>query len=379
MFELWGELDAFEEVQSKEAERGASAVMEEMLLSVERAREFCLEVLEQVGVGGEEAARCAESMVYASLRGTDSHGLSLLPIYVERVRSGQIRSGRDLRVVEDGPVTVLCDGQHGVGPYLGEKAMGLARDRARENGLGAVSLRDGNYAGALAFYVEPLAREGLLALCMANATPRVAPPGGREGLHGTNPLAYAAPVAGGEPLVFDAATGHSAAKVDQAREEGRQLDEGVLLDRDGQVTTDPSDLVGGTLLPVGGFLGYGVGMLVDLLAGALNGGPCGRDVPEVSAVAGPYGCGFFGLVIDAGRFAGADVFAARSGFLAASAREVQPAAGAARVRVPGDRAREERARRLQRGIPFSRRRWGALLERLAGCGVDTAGWAAVDS
>jgi len=96
-------------------------------------------------------------------------------------------------------------------------------------------------------------------------------------------------------------------------------------------------------------------------------------------VAGPYGCGFFGLVIDADRFAGADVFAARSGFLAASAREVQPAEGAARVRVPGDRAREERARRLQRGIPFSGRRWGALLERLAGCGVDTAGWAAVGS
>ena len=346
----------------------------QVLLSVEQGRDFCLGVLDQVGVGGEEAARCTESMIYASLRGTDSHGLSLLPTYVERVRSGQIRSGQDLRVVEEGPVTVLCDGQHGVGPYLSEKAMGLARDRARENGLGAVSLKDGNYAGALAFYVEPLAREGLLALCMANATPRVAPLGGRAGLHGTNPLAYAAPVVGGEPLVFDAATGHSAAKVDQAREEGRQLDEGVLLDRDGWVTTDPSDLVGGTLLPVGGFLGYGLGMLVDLLAGALSGGPCGRDVPEVSAVEGPYGCGFFALVIDTERFAGAEVFAARSAFLAASARGIQSTVGEARVRVPGDRARKERARRLQRGIPFSELRWGALLERLTGCGVDTADW-----
>ena len=351
--------------------------MAEVLLSVEQGRDFCLEALKQVGVGGQEAARCAESMVYASLRGTDSHGLSLLPIYVERLQSGQIRSGRNLRVVEEGPVTVLCDGQHGLGPYLAENAMGLARDRAREHGLGAVSLRDGNYAGALAFYVEPLAREGLLALCVANATPRVAPPGGCEGLHGTNPLAYAAPVAGAEPLVFDAATGHSAAKVDQARDEGRRLDNGVLLDREGRATTDPGDLVSGTLLPGGGLRGYGGGMLGDLLAGALNGGPCGRDVPEVGAVKGPYGCGFFGLVIDARRFAGAEVFAARSRFLAESARGVHPAPGEAGVRVPGDRAQAERARRQQRGIPFSRRRWCALLDRLTDCGVDTAGWDAV--
>lgn len=350
----------------------------EILLSAERARGFCLEVLGQVGVGGDEGVCCAESMVYASLRGVDSHGVALLPIYVERICSGQIRPGQALQVVEEGPVTALCDGRHGVGPFLCTAAMELARDKARESGLGAVSLVDGNYVGGLAFYVEPLAREGLLALCMANATPRVAPLGGREGLHGTNPLAYAAPLAGGDPLVFDAATGHSAAKVGQAGDEGRVLDEGVLLDRAGRPTVDPRDLDGGTLLPVGGVLGYGLGMLVDLLAGALGGGPCGRDVPDVGAVAGPYGCGFFGLVVDPARFAGTEVFSERSAFLVASARGVRPAEGVEGVRAPGDRARAERARREAQGIPFSSRRWGALLDRLAGCGVETVDWRVPD-
>ena len=224
--------------------------------SAERGRGFCLGVLGQVGVLGDEAACCAESMVYASLRGVDSHGVALLPIYVERICSGQIRLGQALKVRTEGPVSALCDGQHGMGPFLCTAAMTLARDKARVSGLGAVSLVDGNYAGGLAFYVEPLARQGLLALCVANATPRVAPLGGREGLHGTNPLAYAAPAAGCEPLIFDAATGHSAAKVDQAGDEGRRLDEGVLLDRYGRATTDPGDLVGGTLLPVGDLLGW---------------------------------------------------------------------------------------------------------------------------
>ena len=346
----------------------------EILLSAERMRTFCVQILERVGVVGEEAECCAETMVYASLRGVDSHGVMLLPVYVERIRSGQIRPGQMLQVVEEGPSTARCDGHQGLGPFLCTAAMELAVDKARGSGLGAVSLVDGNYAGGLAFYVERVADQGFVALCMANATPRVAPFGGSEGLHGTNPLAYAAPVAGSAPLVFDAATGHSAAKVGQARDEGRILDEGILLDRDGRPTLDPGDLDGGTLLPVGGVLGYGLGILVDLLAGALSGGACGQDVPDVGEVGGPYGCGFFALVIDPARFGVAGICAERSAFLSASARGVRPAEGGDRVRVPGDRAREEQVRRSVHGIPFSRGRWSALLDRLAEYGVEPEGW-----
>ena len=350
------------------------ALRGEFVIEVERLRDFCLQMLRQVGVEGAEAECCAESLLYASLRGVDSHGVAMLPIHIERVRSGQIQPGRELRTVQEGPVTALCDGGQGMGPFLCRAAMEMARDKARTSGLAAVSLVDGNYAGGLAFYVEPVAREGLLALCVANATPRVAPFGGSEGLHGTNPLAYAAPVAGGEPIVFDAATGHSAAKVLQALDEGRTLDEGVLLDQQGRATVDPADLQGGALLPVGGALGYGLGMLVDLLAGGLGGGPCGPDVPNVNAIEGPYGCGFFALVIDPERFAGMNIFAERGAFLSSSARDVPPAETADEVRVPGDRARAAKTRRSAQGIPFSGEGWEMLMDRLAACDIETGDW-----
>ena len=329
---------------------------------------FCVDVLGRLGVPADEARICAETLVEASLRGVDSHGISLLGTFAERIHSGQMRPGRRPLVRRETPATALVDGQHGLGPPLARWATDLARDKARETGLGAVALRDANYVGALATYVEAPARAGLLALAAANSTPRVAPLGGRQGLHGTNPIAWACPVAGGEPLVFDAATGHSAARVTRAAEEGRELPPGVALSADGRPTVDPAAAAAGVLLPVGGVMGYGLGLLVDLLTGGLSGGPCGRQVPPVSELAGPYGCSFFVLVVDPAPFGGGLAEAARR--LAEDARATAPAEGADRVRAPGDRARGERERRLAHGIPVSARHREALARRLRACGVD---------
>ncbi len=329
---------------------------------------LCADVLARLGVSGEEARVCAETMVEASLRGVDSHGISLLGTFAERIRSGQMRPGRRPLVRREAASTALVDGQHGLGPPLARWAVALAQDKARETGLGAVALRDANYVGALATYVEAPARAGLLALAAANSTPRVAPLGGRQALHGTNPIAWAAPAAAGAPLVFDAATGHSAAKVTQAAEEGRQLPPGIGLAADGRPTTDPAAAAAGILLPVGGAMGYGFGLLVDLLAGGLSGGPCGRQVPPVSELGAPYGCGFFVLVVDPAPFGGGLAAAAQG--LAEDARATAPAEGVDRVRAPGDRARKVREQRLAAGIPISAGRWQALRRRLQACGVD---------
>ena len=176
-------------------------------------------------------------MMYASLRGVDSHGITLLPIYVESIRAGQTIPGRSWNIRQQGPASALCDGQCGFGPGLALKAVELALDKAQVAGLGAVSLADGNYVGALGFYVARAAAAGFLGIAAANATPRVVPFGGRDALHGTNPIAYAVPAKGEEPLVFDAATGHSAARVNQALAEGRPLDDGIALDKNGNATT----------------------------------------------------------------------------------------------------------------------------------------------
>jgi LDH2 family malate/lactate/ureidoglycolate dehydrogenase len=298
----------------------------------------------------------------------------MLPTYIERIRSGQIIPGKTLLIRREGPATALCDGQQGLGPALACAAMDLALRKAGDCGVGAVSLVDGNYVGALAFYAVRAARRGMLGLCAANSTPRVAPHGGREGLHGTNPLAYAAPTREGEPVVFDAATGHAAARIKQAFEEKRPIPEGIALDQEGRPTTDAAAALEGIVLPVGGALGYGLGLLVDLLSGGLAGGPCGVDVPPVTELRRPYGCGFFALALDPDHFGGAERFAERCTFLAASARAIRPAAGVDRVRVPGDRGREEQQRRLRTGIPFTRQRWQAILRRLEGVGLEVSVW-----
>ncbi|MFH1570816.1 MAG: Ldh family oxidoreductase, partial [Gemmatimonadota bacterium] len=207
--------------------------MADVLLSATAAARLCAAALTQVGVPAGEADCVADALVEASLRGADSHGLALLPTYVERTRSGQIRPGRTWVVRQETAAAALCDGQHGMGPVLACAAADLAAAKASRTGVAAVVLHDGNYVGALGYYVRRVAERGLLALAAANATPRVAPHGGRAGLHGTNPIAWAAPRAGGEPLVFDAATAFAAARVSRAQDEGEALPPGAALDAAG--------------------------------------------------------------------------------------------------------------------------------------------------
>ena len=340
----------------------------------DRAQAFCEDMLRQLGVKDSDATACSELLVETSLRGVDSHGILSLPIYAERICSGQIRPGAVLRVVRESGATLWCDGQHGLGPVLAMQVADLVADKAGATGVGIASLINGNYVGALAPYVQRIAARGMLGICAANSTPRVAPHGGRQGVHGTNPLAYAVPSANGEPVVFDAATGHSAARVAAAREEGTALADGILVDREGRPSNDPSALAGGALLPVGGALGYGIGLLVDLLCGGLSGGPCGKDVPAVDSLDGPYGCSLFLLAIDGDFFAGREAMAERSAFLFDSVRQIAPAMGAGAVRAPGDRGIEERLVRIAQGIPLSAPRWQATIGRLRKCGLDVETW-----
>lgn len=343
-------------------------------LTSEEAHSFCEDVFQQLGVGSSASGICSRVLVQTSLRGVDSHGVLSLPIYAERIRSGQMKPGGVLRVVRESGATLFCDGEHGLGPVLAMEIAERVVDKAEESGLGAASLVNGNYVGALAPYVERIADRGMLGICVANSTPRVAPHGGRQGLHGTNPLAYAVPSAGVEPLVFDAATGHSAARVVAAREEGVPVEDGILVDKEGLPSNDPQALDGGALLPVGGALGYGLGLLVDLLCGGLGDSPCGIDVPSVSDLESPYGCSFFILAVNGEFFGGRQALAERCSFLLDSVHQIAPAQGRDRVRAPGERSVRERQSRLESGIPLHSMRWQAALQRLRQCDLIVDHW-----
>lgn len=338
-------------------------------LTESAARRLCGDALALAGVPEDEVQIVADTLVEASLRGMDSHGVALLPTYIGRIRSGQMRPGSPYIVRRETAATALCDGQHGLGPVLAIRAADLAATKARSAGVGCVVLRDGNYVGALGYYARRLAEAGMVALAVANATPRVAPHGGRGGLHGTNPVTWAAPVEGGPPLVFDAATGYAAARVARAAADGEHLPPGVALDATGEPTCDPDAVRDGVLLPVGGHLGYGLGLLVDLLTAGLAAGPIGSEIPPVSEVDGPYGCAFTVLAIDPQALGGAGIFGARAASLVSQARSV-PARDADRpVRLPGERSHECRAYRLREGIPVAAGQWAHLTAALAAAGI----------
>ena len=343
-------------------------------LTVEEAHSFCEDMFQQLGVESGEAGICSRALVLTSLRGVDSHGILSMPIYAERICSGQIKPGGTVRVLRESSSTLFCDGEHGLGPVLAMEVAERVVDRAEGSGLAAASLINGNYVGALAPYVERIADRGMLGICAVNSTPRVAPQGGRQGIHGTNPLAYAVPSTGVEPLVFDAATGHSAARVVAAREQGIALEDGVLIDGAGLPSNDPEALDEGALLPVGGALGYGLGLLVDLLCGGLSNGPCGIDVPPVGDLDSPYGCSFFILAINGDFFGGQQALAERCTFLLDSLHQIAPAQGQDRVRAPGERSVRERRMRLEQGIPLHPMRWRSTLERLRKCGLIVDLW-----
>ncbi|MSS71690.1 MAG: Ldh family oxidoreductase [Candidatus Latescibacteria bacterium] len=341
-------------------------------LPADRARAFCQDVFSQLGAPEDEARTCSDLIVETSLRGIDSHGITILPVYARRIRSGQIRPGVQPEVVRQNGVTALMDGRQGLGHVTSVVAMDLAISKALDAGVGAVSAFNLNHNGAISLYALRAAERGLIGLCMANATPRVAPYGGREGVHGTNPIAYAIPA--GTPIVFDCATGHAAAPIARAKEAGRPIPPGVALDREGRPTTDAGTALEGWLLPVGGVIGYGFGLLVDVLVGALSGSCCGKDVPPVSDLTSPYGCGFFALALDPSRFAGEERFRERVDFLTRSVRACPPMKGMEEVRLPGQRGDAERGRRLREGIPFEGEGWRRLMEALAACGLDVAPW-----
>ena len=344
-------------------------------LSTEEAIAFCYDVYHQTGVPQEEIAVLTDCLIDASLRGTDTHGILITHIYAQRIRSGQIRPGNSLVVVRETATTALTDARQGIGQVTSVAGVQLAIRKAQEQALGAVTITNQNHNGAIAYYVRMAASEGLIGLAYGNSTPRVAPYGGRSGLHGTNPVAYAVPTGNGSPMVCDFATATSGAAVRQAVESGLpSIPEGVALDRSGNPTTNPQAAFDGWLLPKGGAMGYGLGLLADVLVGALADSCCGPDVPPVQEIHSPYGCGSFFLVIDPDAFAGRERFLQRVDFLIDSAHSVPPMEGIDRVRVPGERGEMEKEKRRIDGIPIRRLTWNKMLSSLEDCDVDTSKW-----
>ena len=306
-------------------------------IAPESLREFGTAVLAALGVPEGDAALVADSLVQADLWGHQSHGLLRLPWYAARLRSGAMRAVTDPAVLSDtGPLVVL-DGRDGIGQVLTERARHLAVERARTHGVGVVGVRDSNHFGTAMWFTRRAAREGFVALLTTNASPAMAPWGGREKRIGTNPWSIAAPGPDGRVVAVDIAnTAVARGKVYLAENRGEPIPEAWALTADGAPTTDPAQGVLGVLLPMAGHKGYAIAFLMDVLSGALTGSAVGTGVHGPYEAGERSGCGHLFLALDPEAFGDRAGYEARVGQLIDDVKAVPLAQGFDEVFYPGE-------------------------------------------
>jgi uncharacterized oxidoreductase len=345
--------------------------------SADQLLDFATRLLVAQAVGTDEAALVARSLVGANLRGHDSHGVMRIPSYLDACRQGDTVPGAPLTATSETPGVFVGDAHWGFGQTQAQRLMRKLIEMARASGLAVGTLVRSSHIGRLGEYCEMAAEEGLVSMVMVNThghARRVAPPGGKAPRLGTNPLAIGAPAPGG-PLVLDFGTSATAeGKVRVKRIAGLPCPDGWLLDSEGRPTNDPHTLYAtapGTIRPMGGdqaYKGFGLGLMVEIFAGALSGGPCIREVPITQN-----GNCVFMLVLDPARLGGAEHFSKEVAGLTSFVRGCPTIDGASEILLPGDPERRALAQRSQHGIPLDEGNWNELAKLAGQLGVALPG------
>lgn len=324
---------------------------------------FTKQAFHACGLSDADAATVAGAMIEADLTGADAHGIFRLPMYTRWLREGRINPKPDLKLIQGGPATAVVDGDNGMGHLVMTFAANSAVEIARQTGVAWVGARHSNHAGAAGVYAEiPLAHGMIGIYGAASSANHMAPWGGAEPLLGTNPIAFAIPAGEEAPIVLDIAT--SIASFGTIREhalQGVPIPEGWAIDRAGKPITDAKRTTEGSLLPIGGYKGSGLSLMIGLLSGVLNSAAFGRDVHEMgSDTSQRANTGQFVIALDMARFLPADVFLAEMDRHIRELSASQPLPGVDAVRLPGQERRRRRQDRRQNGIELST----ALLRQL---------------
>ncbi len=315
---------------------------------------FTERVLTALGASPEDAQTAAELLIRADVRGYPTHGIGILPEYVQRAQAGTVDFKSRPTVTRDRKAIAQIDGHLYLGQVVGTQAMALAIEKARAHGLGAVGVSNSAHFGRLADYVEQAADAGMVGMTFALVGgASLATFGSREGTGNSNPIAYGFPGPNGDHIVFDFTTAYmSMREVARRGASGEPLPSGIVLDNEGNPTTDYAAYAGpprGVALPFGGHKGSGLHLVAELLAGILTGHGTGlswgpRGGPAVNG-------GLF-VALDVAEFMPLDSFIGEVDELAKFLRSRKPQEGIDAVRLPGDGARARSAKRQAEGIPL---------------------------
>lgn len=339
-------------------------------LPAERGRALCLAAFTALGLPEDQATTCADSIMFATLRGLDSHGIiSILPGLSTRIARGAIDRTAPIQVIRDDVASALLKGNGTIGPVIGSRGMNLAIEKAKATGVGITVCYNCDHFGAASYYSWLAVRAGFIGLTMCNAGPAVAPFGGAKAVHGTNPISYGLPGGKEGPIILDIATSAAAhGQIFKAQRRGQPIPLGWAIDADGKPTTDANAAAKGTLLPFGGHKGYGMGVLVDGLTGALAGATVTLSVVHAGDPT-VRGQSFYFQAIDPNRFTPNGTFGERIDQIIRDIRSTPPAEGFKEVLLPGDLESRCEADRRANGIPLYDEDWEAIVGGLSRAGV----------
>lgn len=335
-------------------------------LPIADAQAFISKALQSAQVPLADANLVAELMVKSDLVGADGHGIFRLPAYLKRIRAGGINLSPNIHIEREQGATALINGDNALGHLVMNKAVDLAIEKVKQHSVCWVGSHYGNHSGAASVYVRKLAEQGYIGIYMAvgNAN-HMAPWGGIDLLLSTNPIAIAVP-AGDHPIVLlDIATTVAAyGKVKVAAQKGESIPEGWMIDRQGSPITDPQKSSEGSLLPIGGYKGYGLAVMIGLLAGALNNAAVGKGTIDFNAHHDLItNTGQTIIAVDPSAFGDKEAFIERVITLVNDLKSSSTLPGVNEIRVPGDGAAKLMAERMRLGIPVA----PELLEALNAC------------
>ncbi|WP_019903708.1 Ldh family oxidoreductase [Methylobacterium sp. 77] len=317
------------------------------ILRLDAAHHLATDTLIRCGTAPANAESVARALVGAEADGLRTHGLMRLLAYGEQVRVGKVVGDAIVSCARPKPGLLAVDAAHGFAYPALDTAIALLPEIAREQGIAAAAIRRSHHCGAAGRPVEALAELGLVAILFANAPASMAPWGGTRPVFGTNPIAFACPLPGAEPIIVDLSLSKVArGNIIAAKQRGEPIPEGWALDANGDPTTDPTAALAGTMVPLGDAKGTALALMVELLAAGLTGARfAGEASSFLDAEGEPPATGQLILAIDATAFAG-DALAR----FAVLARSIEEQDGA---RLPGTRRLAARARAAEEGITIS--------------------------
>jgi LDH2 family malate/lactate/ureidoglycolate dehydrogenase len=343
-------------------------------LSIADAEVFISKALQSQQVPTADADIIANLMVKSDVVGADGHGIFRLPAYLKRIRAGGVNLNPNIRIEREQGATALINGDNALGHLVMNRAVDLAIEKVKKHSVCWIGSHYGNHSGAASVYVRKLAEQGYIGIYMAvgNAN-HMAPWGGIDLLLSTNPIAIAVPAGEGPIVLLDIATTVAAyGKVKVAAQKGEPIPDDWMIDRQGKPITDPKRAAEGSLLPIGAYKGYGLAVMIGLLAGALNNAAVGKGTIDFNAHHDLVtNTGQTIIAVDPSAFGNKEEFVSRVIALVEDLKNSATLPGVKEIRVPGEGAAKMMAERKLLGIPVSPELLEALNTCALECGIAT--------